>query len=253
MLVREWLSRYRSSPSAVAFSMIAPLVQVLVMTLAVGFILNAGPKNLSAYIMCATIPFGFFQTSMMSAFTSIDAMQPLVKRVYFPLEIFVITYVTVNFTQMLLSLFVFIVYRYIILVPFYGWPGPPTHDIFLLPALMLLTYLLTLGSCFFSTAIFFFFEDVRFFINIFLGLLFYLVPILYFAENIFYSTKITSPFIRSLIYHVYLANPIAWIVTAFKQIFFGQQIISQRGHHLLLEDARPVWRRVPARLGDVER
>jgi lipopolysaccharide transport system permease protein len=214
--------------------MIAPLLQVLVMTIAVQFILNAGPKNLSAYILCGMIPFGFFQASIMSAFTGIDIMQPLVKRIYFPREIFVITYVTINFVQMLLALFVFLVYRYVILAAVLGFPGLPPIEIVWLPALILLVYTLTLGISFFTCAIFFYFEDIRFIVNIVLSLMFYLVPILYFPENIFYSSKIASPSMRSLIYHVYLANPMAWIVTAFKQVFFGKQIISPVGHRLLL-------------------
>jgi len=214
--------------------MIAPLIQALVMTIAVSFILNAGPRNLSAYIVCATIPYSFLQASIMSSFSGIDAIQPLVKRIYFPREIFVITLVTVNFFQMLLALFTFLIYRYVILVPFYGWPGAPPHEILLLPLLILLTYMLTLGIAFFACALFFYYEDIRFMVNITLNLTFYLVPILYFAENIFYSNKIASPGLRSLIYHVYLANPIAWLVTAFKQVFFGQQIISERHQHILL-------------------
>jgi ABC-2 type transport system permease protein len=234
MLVRDFLGKYRRSPSAVAFSIVAPLVQVLVITLAVGIIMNAGPKNLSAYIMCATIPFGFFQSSVMSAFTGIDAMQPLIKRIYFPRELFVITYVTTNFFQMVISLFVFLTYRYVVLVHWFGWPGPPPHEIVWLPVLMLLTYMLTLGTAFFTSATFFYFEDIRFIVNVVLGLLFYLVPIMYWPENIFYANRIQPVILRKIIYDVYLLNPIAWIVTAFKQIFFGRQIISQRGHQLLI-------------------
>jgi lipopolysaccharide transport system permease protein len=237
LFVREFKGRYRSSPSAIAFSLIAPLIQVAVMTIAIGFILNAGPKNLSAYILCATIPFGFFQASLMAGFSGIDLMQGLIKRIYFPREIFVITTVSVNFIQMVLSLLVFLVYRYGILVFVAGWPGMPPREVLWLPVLMLLTYFVTLGASLFTAAAFFYFEDVRFLVNIFLNLLFYLVPILYFAENIYYSNRISSHLIRSVIYHLYLANPIAWLVTAFKQIFFGQQIISQRGQPLLMSAA----------------
>lgn len=239
MFIRAWLARYRSSPSAVVISMIAPLLQVLVMTFAVEFILAAGPKNLSVYILCATIPYGFFQASIMSSFSGIDAMQPMVKRVYFPREVFVITDVTINFVQMLFALGVFLVYRYGVMTLISGWPGLPPNEILLLPALLVLTYLLTLGVALFTSAVFFYFEDVRFMVNILLSLMFYLMPILYFAENIFYSAKLPSirfgsHTLKWWIYHLYLANPMAWIVTAFKQIFFGRQIISQRGHQAIL-------------------
>jgi ABC-type polysaccharide/polyol phosphate export permease len=217
--------------------MLVPLFQVAIMTFAISFIMGAGPSNLSAYLLCATIPFGFFQSSVMAGFTGIDIMQPLIKRIYFPREIFVVTSVTVNFIQMVLALLVFLLYRYGIMAAIHGWPGMPPREVLWLPVLMLLTYGLTLGASLFTAAAFFYFEDVRFLVNIFLSLLFYMVPILYFAENIYYSTRIASPLVRTLVYHLYLANPIAWLVMAFKQIFFGQQIISARGAPLLMSAA----------------
>ncbi len=70
-----------------------------------------------------------------------------------------------------------------------------------------------------------FYEDVKFILNIVMGFLFYLLPIIYFAENIFFSSRI-PPALRWWAYHLYLANPLAWIITAFKQIFFGVQNIA---------------------------
>ena len=86
-------------------------------------------------------------------------------------------------------------------------------------------FLLTLGAAFFVATANVFYEDVKFILNIVLGFLFYLLPIIYFAENIFFSSRI-PPSLRWSVYHLYLANPLAWIITAFKQIFFGVQNIA---------------------------
>jgi len=225
LVERDLRIRYKNSVLGIAWTMINPLVQVFVLTIAIGYILGAGPKNLSAYIFCATLPWTFFQTAVLDSSTSILAKLPLLKKVYFPREIPLIATVCQNFAQFLISLAIFMLYRWV-LTPllFHGATWPPA-EVFLLPWLIAILFLLTLGTAFFIATANVFYEDVKFIISAGMGLLFYLLPIIYFSENIFFSTRIPPP-LRWWAYHLYLANPLAWIVTAFKQIFFGVADIS---------------------------
>ena len=80
-----------------------------------------------------------------------------------------------------------------------------------------------------------------------MGFLFYLLPIIYFAENIVYSARIPhrSALGHTLawwLYHLYLLNPLAWIITAFKQIFFGVAVISNVNAPQVLYNAPFDWR-----------
>ncbi len=228
LIERDLRVRYKNSVLGVAWTMVNPLIQVFVLTIAIGYILGSGPKNLSAYIFCATLPWTFFQTAVLDSSTAVLVKLPLLKKVYFPREIPLIATVCQNFVQLGISLAVFVLYRWVIAPLWLGWPGLPPREILWLPLVVAQLFLLTLGVSFVVCAANVFYEDVKFIVSTGMTFLFYLVPIIYFPENIFYSPRIPEQW-RSLAYHVYLLNPLAWIVTAFRQVFFAPAVISARG------------------------
>lgn len=239
LVERDLRVRYKNSVLGVAWTMVNPLVQVFVLTVAIGFILGAGPKNLSAYIFCATIPWTFFQTAILDSSTSVLAKLGLLKKVYFPREIPLIATVCQNFVQFLVSLGVFVVYRFVITPLLHGGNVTPPLALLWLPVVVAILFLLTLGVAFFVATVNVFYEDVKFILTLTLGFLFYLLPIIYFAENIVTSARIPPLVLlgRTLpwwVYHLYLVNPLAWIITAFKQMFFGVQNIAKPGDPIFL-------------------
>src|SRR5579875_3187268 len=52
LVERDLRVRYKNSALGIAWTMVNPLIQVVVLTVAIGYILGSGPKNLSAYIFC---------------------------------------------------------------------------------------------------------------------------------------------------------------------------------------------------------
>ena len=239
LVERDLRVRYKNSVIGIAWTMVNPLIQVLVLTIAIGYILNSGPKNLSAYIFCATVPWTFFQTAIADSSTSVLAKLGLLKKVYFPREIPLIATVCQSFVQFGISLGVFMVYRWVLTPLLHGGSVAPPPQILLLPWLVVLLFALTLGVAFFVATANVFYEDVKFILNLVMGFLFYLLPIIYFAENVFFSRRIPD---RSFLghtlawwlYHLYLLNPLAWIITAFKQVFFGITAISNAGDPAVL-------------------
>jgi len=239
LVERDLRVRYKNSVLGIAWTMVNPLVQVFVLTVAISYILGAGPKNLSAFIFCATIPWTFFQTAVLDSSTSVLAKLGLLKKVYFPREIPLIATVCQNFVQFLISLGVFMVYRWVLTPLLHGGSVAPPREILWLPVVTALLFLLTLGAAFFVATLNVFYEDVKFILQLTLNFLFYLMPIIYFAENIVLSARI-PPYVffhktlASWIYHLYLVNPMAWIITAFKQMFFGVQNIAKPGDPVFL-------------------
>ena len=225
LVERDLRIRYKNSVLGIAWTMVSPLIQVFVLTIAIGYILGSGPKNLSAYIFCATIPWTFFQTAILDSSTAILMKLSLLKKVYFPREIPLIATVCQNFAQFLISLGIFIFYRWVLTPLLHGGNVMPPLAILWLPLLIADLFLLTLGAAFFVATANVFYEDVKFIISLTLGFLFYLMPIIYFAENVVYSPRIPLK-LQWWAYHLYLANPLAWLITAFKQVFFGKAIIS---------------------------
>ena len=234
LVERDLRVRYKNSVVGIAWTMVNPLVQVFVLTVAISFILGAGPRNLSAFIFCATIPWAFFQTAVLDSSTSVLAKLGLLKKVYFPREISLIATVCQNFVQFLISLGVFMVYRWVLTPLLHGGNVVPPREIFWLPVVVVLLFLLTLGAAFFVATVNVFYEDVKFILTLTMGFLFYLLPIIYFAENLVISPRIPRTMFlhRTLadwVYHLYLVNPLAWIITAFRQMFFAVQNIAKPG------------------------
>jgi ABC-type polysaccharide/polyol phosphate export permease len=229
LVVRDIRIRYRGSSFGFVWSLINPLLQILVTTVAVSYFLGAGPRNLSVYLMCAFIPWNYFQNVLLDVSALSLSYQLIMKKVYFPREIPVITACCSNAVQLLATTVIFIIYRWGIVGVLHGWPGWPPIQVLWLPIIMVLTFLFTLGVALIVTAYGFFYEDVRVLLILGLNGLYYLLPIIYFAENIFYSGRLSTTPFRSFLYHIYLLNPLAWLITAFKQVFFGVVVISAPG------------------------
>jgi lipopolysaccharide transport system permease protein len=233
LVYRDIRIRYRGSSFGLIWSLINPLLQIVVTTIAVGYFLGAGPRNLSVYLMCAFLPWSYFQTVLLDVSAIVNNYHSIMKKVYFPREIPVITACCSNAIQFLATTLMFIIYRWGIMAALHGWPGWPPIEVLWLPVLFLLTFLFTLAVSLIVTAYSFFYEDVRVLLILALNAFYYVLPIIYFAENIFYSGRLHVTTMRSNLYHLYLLNPMAWIVTAFKQIFFGIVIISPPGAPVL--------------------
>jgi ABC-2 type transport system permease protein len=226
---RELTIRYRGSPIGLLWSLITPLIQILAMSFMVHFVLRAGSKNQTLLIMCSYLAWNFFSVALMDATVSIHNYYGILKKVYFPREIPVIVSVTSNFIHMLISLAVFIVVRWGIYPIFFRpYPCWPPAEVLLLPLLLVLTYLLTLGVSLLLTAFNYFYEDIRFMTQMAMNLMIYLLPIMYSSETIYYAQRMPVQ-LRHALYHLYLLNPLAWLITAYKQIFFNRVDISAPG------------------------
>ncbi len=237
LVQRDLRVRYKNSVLGIGWSLVPALMQVLVLTVFLEYILDTGPSNQSVYILCGFVPWTFFQTAVLDSSTAVLAQFGLLKKVYFPREIPIIASVCASFVHFLISLGFFIVYRWLLaplLFHSHGivWPGWPPREVLWLPVIVLLLFLLTLGVGFFVSAWNVFYEDVKFILTMTLQFLFYLLPIINFSEKIFYSPRLGS--LSKPLYNLYLANPLAWIVTAFKQIFFGRQNINHPGQPVVL-------------------
>lgn len=243
LVLRELRIRYKNSSLGIVWSMMNPLVQVFALTVVFGYILHAGPPNLSAYIFCAFLPWTFFQQSVLDSASSIQSYTYMLKKVFFPREILPLVAVCANFVHFLIALAIFILYRYLVTPVIFGhftrhgfhfgWPGWPPIEVLWLPVIVLMEFLFISGIAFVVSALNVFYEDVKFIVQAGLNILIYFLPIMYFFENISHASRI--PFkAQWWIVHYYLLNPLSWVVIAFKQIFFRRAVISPRGVHPFL-------------------
>lgn len=221
MVERELRIRYKNSFLGFFWSLLNPLVTVLVITVVFKY-LNGNPTpNLSAYVLAAYLPYMFFQFALMDSAQSVLAALPVVKKVYFPREILPLAGIASNFIHFLLALVVFFAYLLVV------WARDPAVSPFgwgmlWLPLLLLLNLALSVGFGLVVSALNTFYEDVKYIVGVGLYLLLFLSPIMYFSENVRYS-KALSGQAADVVYVLYHLNPVAMLCTAYRKVLVAPQ------------------------------
>lgn len=216
MVERELRIRYKNSFLGFFWSLINPLMTVLVMTLVFKFFLRNTTENYSSYVLAAYLPFMFVNLAIMDSAQSVIAALPVVKKVYFPREILPLSSVIANFIHFLLALAVFFGFL------FFTWArtgfeqSPFTWRIGFLPVLLVVTLAFTTGMAFIISALNVFYEDVKYVVGVMLYLAFFITPVMYFSENVYASLRDHGS--NSLwMYTAYHVNPIAELATTYKK------------------------------------
>ncbi len=221
---RELQVRYKNSRLGVAWSLANPLVRALIVWAVFEYFVPLKVRNYSAYVLAAFFPWTYFLTGILDAGESVSKQMPLVKKVYFPRELLPLATTIANLRHFFLSLG--ILFLYILWLYIGSWMHQnkvlPPREIFLVPVLVVMQTLLIAGIAFFISALNVFFEDVKFLVAVFLDLLFYAVPIIYFLEQVRYTGQIASP-LREVVYTLYLLNPITVILASYRSFLLPPQ------------------------------
>lgn len=205
---KEIRGKYKASFLGVLWSFVNPLLMVLVYAIVFPRILKMQEANYLIFIIVAVIPWNYFTTVMSQGTTTVLGNANIIKKVYFPREILPISVVTsglVNFLISCIIIFIFI---------FASGMGL-TFNILFLPLILVVQYMLSLGIVFMTSAINVYIRDAEYIINFLIMMTFYLTPILY-------STTMFPEQYRWILN----LNPMAHIITAYRDIFYYQQVPS---------------------------
>lgn len=216
LVQRDLKIRYKNSALGFFWSLLNPLLTVLVMSFVLEHFVYDKVPSLSAYILAAYLPFAFFQLAVMDSAQTVLGAMSLVKKIYFPREILPIASVIANFIHLILALGVFFVYLVLIWLMHNRvgeFPIRPT--VVYVPILLVITFALALGLSFIVSALNTFYEDVKYLVGVMLYLMFFLCPVMYFSEMVANSTLNQQT--NGMLYKLYHLNPIASIATAFRK------------------------------------
>lgn len=238
-VLRELRIRYKNSVLGFFWSVLNPLLTVLVMTLVFKYVMGQRVPNYSAYILAAYLPYMFFQLSLLDASQSVLSQVTLLKKIYFPREILPIGSVIANFVHFLLAMSVFFVYLLLIWILNPG-DNPFRGTVVYLPFIVLIQLALTVGVSLFISALNTFYEDVKYLVSVMLYLLLFLCPIMYFSEQVRYAGAI-HPEYQNLVYIVYHLNPVAMLMTAYRKVMLDPQSVPLPGNSNQAESLPLDW------------
>lgn len=172
LVKRDFISKYRKSMLGVLWSLLNPLLTMLVLTMVFSYIFSRNIEYFPVYLLSGQIIFGFFSESTNLAMTSIISSEGIMKKVYVPKYIFPLSRVLSSLVNVLFSFIAFLLVFVIIRVPFH-W------TLLLLPIPVIYTFVFSLGVSMLMSSLSVFFRDLRYLYGVFLTLLMYLTPIFY--------------------------------------------------------------------------
>jgi lipopolysaccharide transport system permease protein len=224
MVQRELKIRYKNSALGFLWSMLNPLITVVVMSFAMNFMHRGGQgiPSVTAYLLAAYLPFIFFQLCLLDSSQTILTAMPLIKKIYFPREILPLASVISNFIHLLMALVMFFVYLLLVYIwsicthGFHGAESPFQTSTVYLPILLVINVMLTLGLSFYISALNTFFEDVKYLVSVLTYLMLFLCPILYFEEQVA-NSEVNLQW-HGLIYHAMTLNPVFILASAYRKV-----------------------------------
>lgn len=218
MVQRELRIRYKNSALGVIWSFLNPILQVLVMSTVFGVFMDIKVPNYTAYMLAAYLPFMFFQYSVLDAAQSILIQVPLIKKIYFPREILPLATVISNFIHLLIG---FVIFFGLLLLVYIRDPRviPFQATTIYLPIMLLFSFMLATGSALIVSALNTFYEDVKYIVNVVMQVMFYLCPIIYFAEQVANARLNVDS--NHLIFKLYNLNPLAALSTGYRKVLLA--------------------------------
>jgi lipopolysaccharide transport system permease protein len=213
LVVRDLKVRYKNSVLGVAWSLVNPLLMMVVYTIV--FQLMAGSSNLPNYpvfILCALLPWNFFSTSVLQATDSIVSAALLIKKVYFPREVLLISIILSNLVNFVIALPVFFLLALIM-------NHPITPYVALLPLIILVEISFILGITLITSTINVFYRDTRHILDILMLAWFFLTPIFYPITTVREHATVMGINFNMRVWLRRL-NPLASIIASYRDILY---------------------------------
>lgn len=204
-LVRSLIDRdmklmYKRSALGFTWTLINPLLQLLVFAFIFQVVVKIDLPQYSSYVFTGLLVWNWFQSSLFQAAGVIINSRPLIRQPGFPTGILPLVVVLIGFVHFVLALPILIIFLLVDDVKI-------TPLILLLPFIQIVQFVLTITLSYFLAAINVTFRDTQHTLGVLLQFLFYLTPIFYDLSSI-----------PKQYWYVYGLNPMVHIVTCYRQI-----------------------------------
>jgi lipopolysaccharide transport system permease protein len=217
---RDLLVRYKQTFVGVSWSLIRPLLTMVVLTVVFGKLgkMPSGGVPYPLLVFCGMLPWLFFSTAMSESGNSLVTNSNLISKVYFPRLVIIVSSVITSFVDFLIS-GAFLV----ILMVWYRFAPPVT--VLFLPLFVLLAFGASLGVGLWIAALMVEYRDLRFIVPFMVQFGLYISPVG------FQSSVVPERF-RLL----YALNPMVGVIDGFRWCLLGTQNIYWSGLAIALVD-----------------
>jgi lipopolysaccharide transport system permease protein len=206
--------RYKQAYLGLTWSVLKPLTLMLVFTLVRSFVgIPSGNVPYPVLAFAALLPWIFFQESASEGVQSVVGNAGLIRKIYFPREVFPITGIITKLVELGINA--------LILAGLMAWYRMiPTAQIAWAPLIIVYTVLASLTIAFAGAAINVYYRDVGSALPVLLSLLMYASPVIYpldLVKDKLLTHRAAGDW-SEVLYIVYTVNPLAGIIASFQNV-----------------------------------
>ncbi len=211
LVSRDIKLKYRRSVLGYVWSVLNPLLIMVVMTVVFSTMFKRNIENFPVYLFCGQLLFNFMNNSTHQAIFSITSNAALLKKTYVPKFIFTVSKITSGMIDFVFSLGALVIVMLVTRARF-SWTA------LLFPLVVLQLYLFCIGLGLFLAQANVFFKDTQFIYNAVTTAWMYLTPIFYPIESLpdwlSWAVRHLNPMyfyvgqFRDLVYHGRLPGPV---------------------------------------------
>lgn len=203
LVAKDLKVRYKSSVLGFFWSLLNPLLMMLVFTFVFTQLLGETIEHFPVFVLIGLLSWNWTSASVSAANTCLIANAPLINKVYFPRMLLPISVVASNMANYVLALPVIFLFMGIYRMEFTPW-------LLYLPVIVLVQATLLTGLALILSALHVYFRDTTVLVEVGLTAWFFLTPIFYRVEDV----------VPDLVSWMYWLNPMASIIAELHTILY---------------------------------
>ena len=164
--------KYRRSYLGIVWSLLEPLLTMIVLTIVFGTLYGNTDKTFPVYILTGRLIYSYYSTATKSALKSIRANSAMIKKVYVPKYLYPLSTVILNYIIFLISLIVLAAVSIVLGIK-------PTIYLLQAPIALILVLILSYGCGMILATIGVFFRDMEYLWSVLLMIIMYTCAIFY--------------------------------------------------------------------------
>src|SRR5262245_23463551 len=173
LVMKDLKLKYRGSVFGFLWSLLNPLMMLVVYTVAFTYILRAAEPGFVFRVLIGLLAWGFFANSATMSTGSVIDNRGMIKNVFFPRTILPVATVLFNLAQFLLNIVVFVPLMLLI------FGVPPSPAVLGFPIFLALNVAFMIGLALLISTATAFFRDIRHLLEVGLSMLFWTTPIIF--------------------------------------------------------------------------
>ena len=216
LVKRDFKKKYKRTVLGIGWSLLSPLLMLLVMKLVFTQFFGRNTPHYTIYIFCGNVVWTFFNEATRGGMRALMDNASIFTKVNIPKYLFVLSKNIQAFISFLLTLVILFVFVAFDTLPF-------TWKFFALLYPVVLLVFFNIGCGMILSGLFIFFRDTEYLYEVFLRLLMYCSAIFYRVDN--YPASVQR---------IFLANPVFLFIKYFRNIIIDASIPSLQFHLLML-------------------